>query len=181
MAVMTTTSPSTRPASVPPSLLAHPQLPILLLVACSGTALTLAFGSQYLGGLSPCEMCWWQRWAYFAAIALLLPGLIPRTPARARRLVLILGGLAFLVGGGVALFHTGVEQHWWRGFTACTAPMGGSGGLDDLRAAILAAPVTRCDEIPWSLFGLSIAGFNAIASFALALFAFIAATAQRGE
>jgi len=27
-----------------------------------------AFGSQYLGGLIPCEMCWWQREAHMAAV-----------------------------------------------------------------------------------------------------------------
>jgi disulfide bond formation protein DsbB len=162
-------------------LLGHRQLPMLGLIAASMTALTIAFGSQYVGGLAPCEMCWWQRWAYFAAIALLLPGLVPGTPARARRLVLNLGGTALLCGAAVALFHAGVEQHWWQGFTACTATTGSSGGLEDLRAAILAAPVTRCDEIAWSLFGISIAGFNAIFSGALALFGFIAARAQKGE
>jgi len=162
-------------------LLGQGQLPMLGLIAASMTALTVAFGSQYLGGLNPCEMCWWQRWAYFAAIALLLPGLVPSTPARARRLVLNLGGTALLCGAAVALFHAGVEQHWWQGFTACTATTGNSGGLEDLRAAILAAPVTRCDEIPWSWFGISVAGFNLIFSGALALFAFTAANAQKGE
>jgi disulfide bond formation protein DsbB len=162
-------------------LLGHHQLPMLGLIAASMTALTIAFGSQYLGGLAPCEMCWWQRWAYFAAIALLLPGLVPGTPARARRLVLNLGATALLCGAGVALFHAGVEQHWWQGFTACTATTGNAAGLDDLRAAILAAPVTRCDEIAWSLFGISIAGFNALFSGVLALFGFIAARAQKGE
>ncbi|WP_029011633.1 disulfide bond formation protein B [Niveispirillum irakense] len=169
------------PPSLAASLLSHRQIPMLLLLAASGTALTAAFGSQYLGGLAPCEMCWWQRWAYFAAIALLLPGLVRNNPARARRLVLVMASLALAIGGAVALFHTGVEQHWWQGFTACTSPVKATGGLDDLRAAILAAPVTRCDEIPWSLFGISIAGFNAMVSFALALFGFAAATRQEDE
>lgn len=151
-----------------------PRLPALLLVLAALTALGTAFGSQIWGGLHPCDMCWWQRYAYMAAILPLLPAALLRLPLPARRLCLVVGGLAFLIGAGISLFHAGVEQKWWQGFTACTAPVS-SGGLDDLRAAILAAPVVRCDDIPWSLFGISIAGFSALASLILASFAFIAA------
>jgi disulfide bond formation protein DsbB len=33
---------------------------------------------------------------------------------------------------------------------------------------ILAAPVVRCDEVAWEMLGLSMASWNALASFALA-------------
>lgn len=155
-------------------LWAAPRVPSILLVLGAVTALGAAFASQYWGGLTPCEMCWWQRYAYMAAIVPLLPSALLRLPAAQRRASLLLGGLVFLVGAGISLFHAGVEQKWWEGFTACTAPIS-AGGLDDLRAAILAAPVVRCDDIPWSLFGISIAGFSAIASLMLALFAVKAA------
>ncbi|MFV3130020.1 disulfide bond formation protein B [Niveispirillum sp. KHB5.9] len=163
------------------TLFAAPRLPSLLLILAALTALGTAFASQYWGGLNPCDMCWWQRYAYMTVILPLLPSALLRLTAAQRRVSLILGGLVFLVGAGISLFHAGVEQKWWEGFTACTAPIS-SGGLDDLRAAILAAPVVRCDEIPWSLFGISIAGFSAIASLILALFAFKAAfsTEQAG-
>ncbi len=162
----------------PPSPLARltgaPRLPSLLLILAALTALGTAFASQYWGGLNPCEMCWWQRYAYMTSVVPLLPSAFLRLTAAQRRVSLLLGGLVFLVGAGISLFHAGVEQKWWEGFTACTAPIS-AGGLDDLRAAILAAPVVRCDEIPWSLFGISIAGFSAIASLVLALFAVKAA------
>lgn len=153
---------------------AAPRLPSILLVLAAMTALGTAFASQYWGGLNPCEMCWWQRYAYMTAILPLLPSAVLRLTTVQRRVSLLLGGLVFLVGAGLSLFHAGVEQKWWEGFTACTAPIS-VGGLDDLRAAILAAPVVRCDDIPWSLFGISIAGFSAIASLILALFAVKAA------
>jgi len=155
-------------------LSAAPRLPAALLVLAALTALGIAFASQYWGGLNPCDMCWWQRYAYMVAIVPLLPSAFLRLTPVQRRVCLLLGGLVFLVGAGLSLFHAGVEQKWWEGFTACTTPIS-AGGLDDLRAAILAAPVVRCDEIPWSLFGISIAGFSAIASLMLALFAVKAA------
>lgn len=154
--------------------LAAPRLVSALLVLAALSALGTAFASQYWGGLNPCEMCWWQRYAYMSAIVPLLPSALWRLPAGGRRLSLLLGGLVFFVGAGISLFHAGVEQKWWQGFTACTAPVV-AGGLEDLRAAILAAPAVRCDEIPWSLFGISIAGFSAMASLVLALLAVKAA------
>lgn len=163
-----------KPLSPLANLTDAPRLPSALLVLAALTALGTAFASQYWGGLNPCEMCWWQRYAYMTAIVPLLPSAFLRLTAVQRRVSLLLGGLVFLVGAGISLFHAGVEQKWWEGFTACTAPIS-AGGLDDLRAAILAAPVVRCDEIPWSLFGISIAGFSAIASLMLALFAVKAA------
>ncbi|OYQ38015.1 hypothetical protein CHU95_00030 [Niveispirillum lacus] len=162
--------------TLPPTgrLLAAPRLPSLVLVLAALAALGTAFGSQYWGGLYPCDLCWWQRYAYMAAIVPLLPSALWQLNRAPRLISLVAGALVFVVGAGISLFHAGVEQKWWEGFTACTAPISG-GGLDDLRAAILAAPVVRCDDIPWSLFGISIAGYSAIISVMLAMFALKAA------
>lgn len=160
-------------------LLAAPRLPALLLIAASIGALGMALVAQYVGGLPPCELCIWQRWAYAAAIGLLLPALWLGDRPGARALVLGLGGVAFLAGTGISLYHVGVEQHWWAGTSACVASFTPGASLEELRAQILAAPVTRCDEVPWSMLGLSIAGWNALASLALALFAFVAADVAR--
>lgn len=115
-----------------------------------------AYLFQYVGDLPPCEMCWWQRYPHFAAagIAALSFAL---TPSKARPLVL-LAALAIAISGGIGVFHAGVEQGWWEGLTTCTA--GGAMTLDEL----MNQPLIRCDQIPWSLFGISIAGWNAILS-----------------
>ena len=64
--------------------------------------------------------------------------------------------------GGIAGFHGGVEYGWWEGLTACTATISGSG--DDLIKSIMNAPLVRCDVAPWSLFGISLAGYNFLLS-----------------
>lgn len=156
-------------------LLAAPRLAPALLIGACLAALGTALFAQYVGGLPPCELCIWQRWAYAAAIGLLLPGLFMTGRAGPRAAVLALGGLAFLAGAGISVFHAGVEQGWWQGLAGCSASFTNTGSLEDLKAQILAAPIAKCDEIPWSLFGLSIAGWNALASLALALVAFAAA------
>lgn len=118
-----------------------------------------AYAFQYIGGLAPCEMCWWQRYALMVALALAALGWVL---GRSRALF-VLAALAMLANAGIGVFHAGVEQHWWQGITACAAaPAGGSNA--DVMASILAQPLVRCDAIPWSLFGLSMAGWNALIS-----------------
>lgn len=118
-----------------------------------------ALAFQYIGGLVPCEMCMWQRWALVTALGLALLGWIMGHA----RPVLMLAALAVLAGAGIAVFHVGVEQHWWQGLTACSAaPMVGS--TAEVMSEIMAAPLVRCDAIAWSLFGISMAGWNALIS-----------------
>jgi disulfide bond formation protein DsbB len=123
-----------------------------------------ALGSQFIGGLFPCEMCHWQRWPHYTAIVLAALAFVVPVPALKRALV-ALAALAILVSGGIGVFHAGVEYHWWQGITACSTTMQGSGGsVEDMLKRIMDAPVVRCDVAQWSLFGISLAGFNAIIS-----------------
>jgi disulfide bond formation protein DsbB len=115
-----------------------------------------ALGTQYIGGLYPCEMCHWQRWPHYAAIALAV--LAFAIPVLRRPLVAI-AALAILISGAIGFFHAGVEYHWWQGITACSQTATGSTMAD-----ILKAPIVRCDQAQWTLGGISLAGFNAMFS-----------------
>jgi disulfide bond formation protein DsbB len=115
-----------------------------------------ALGTQYIGGLYPCEMCHWQRWPHYVAIALAV--LAFAIPALRRPLVAI-AALAILISGAIGFFHAGVEYHWWQGITACSQTATGSTMAD-----ILKAPIVRCDQAQWTLGGISLAGFNALFS-----------------
>lgn len=124
-----------------------------------------AYISQYVFGLFPCEMCWWQRYPHFAAIVL---GVLAFA-LRGARWPVFLAALAVLASGMIGAFHAGVEYGWWEGFTRCASMV--EKGSDPL-AALLAAPMTRCDEVQWSLLGISLAGFNFLISTAGALAVF---------
>lgn len=132
----------------------------------SGALLGGALAFQYIGGLHPCEMCHWQRWPHYAALAIAAGGglaLVKQQPGLAKAAA-VLAGLALLVTAAIGLFHVGVEQNWWEGPTACSV-IGGGQTAEDIFATVMAAPVIRCDETPWSLFGISMAGYNALISF----------------
>lgn len=142
-----------------------------LIALFSALTLVIVFISQYGFGLAPCELCLWQRWPYAAAILLGLATLfLPRWRAQ----LLLLATLSFMIGGGIGIFHAGVEWKWWQGLTSCSGIGPTPMTLEELRAQILAAPVVRCDEAAVRVLGLSMAGWNVIWSAALAMLTLLA-------
>ena len=144
----------------------------MVLAAASAALVAGAYGFQYIGGLAPCILCWWQRYAHGAVIALAVIAILARGGVATA--LLALAAIAMLTGAGIAGFHVGVEQHWWQGTAECGSTLGTSMSLEELRRALLAQPVVRCDEVAWSMFGISMAGYNMLISLALALFALTA-------
>jgi len=130
-----------------------------------------ALGSQFIGHLVPCEMCMWQRWPHYAAIAAAALAFAVRDRRMTFALVAV-AGLLIALSGAIGAFHAGVEYHWWPGITPCTAPIkAGLSGLEMIEM-VRKGPMVRCDLAQWSLFGISLAGYNAILSSigALAIF-----------
>lgn len=119
-----------------------------------------ALGSQYVGGLQPCEMCHWQRWPHYAAVALALAAFVL---PRATRPLIILAGIAILTSGAIGAYHAGVELGVFEGITSCAA-QGATGTIDEALASILATPLIRCDQVQFAFLGISMAGWNALIS-----------------
>ena len=147
---------------------------LLLPLALLGGAL----GSQYLGGLYPCEMCYWQRWPHAAAIMLAaLAFTVPAASARSRLLVL-LAALAIAVSGAIGVYHAGVELGVFEGFTTCTSTARAA-TTKDLLDQLMKVPLVRCDQVQWAFLGISMAGWNAILSLGGAtLIAWLALTGR---
>lgn len=137
------------------------------LAALAGLGSAFLLGGAFLFqaiGYAPCQMCLWQRYPH--AIAAVLGGLAFFLP---RKALTVMGASAALATAGLGLFHVGVEQGWWDGPTTCSGGDIGTLSTDDLMNQIMNAPLVRCDEIAWSLAGISMAGWNALGSLALAL------------
>lgn len=135
----------------------------LVALAVPAGLILAVYGAQYGFGLAPCEMCWWQRYPHFAAIALAASALAMRRTRMGEALVR-LAALAIVISGLIGAFHAGVEYGWWQGLTACSST---SLGNDPL-ASIMNAPLIRCDTPAWTFFGVSLAGFNFVISVASA-------------
>ncbi|TVS03396.1 MAG: disulfide bond formation protein B [Rhodobacteraceae bacterium] len=137
------------------------QIRILALAGSAGLLLA-ALAFEYIGGMAPCPLCIWQRWPH--VVALLGAGalVLPTLPFA------LIGAGGAATSGGIGVYHTGVERGWWEGPASCAA--GNVSGLtpEELLTQILEAPVVRCDEAPWEMLGLSMASWNAVASFGIA-------------
>ena len=140
------------------------QLARALALAVPALLLGGAYVSQYGFGLYPCEMCWWQRYPHFAALAFAMLAFI----APPARLWTGLAAFAILVSGAIGGYHAGIEYGWWQGVTNCTRIVPSDPGANPLEA-IMNTPMISCTEAQWRLLGISLAGFNFLISVAAGL------------
>jgi len=149
----------------------------LIMALIAASALGMALASQYWGGLEPCILCIYQRWPYGVVIALGLIGFLSSFKCNKGSIAMMGGiGAAYLVNTGLAIYHTGVEQKWWKShFEGCAVPKM-EGSMEEVLATIQSrTKAVRCDEIAWSdpILGLSMANYNIAFCFVLALLAFV--------
>ena len=133
------------------------------LLIAGGISTSLLGGAllfQYVGGLAPCNLCTWQRWPHLAVIVFAVIGLRGVMPRCMLWLVLIAG----VTSVGLGVYHVGIEHGFWAGPVGCTANLSFDGDIKTVTQQLLITPLVRCDEVPWSLFGLSMAGWNALIS-----------------
>jgi disulfide bond formation protein DsbB len=131
----------------------------LALVAALLLATVLAL--QYLAGLAPCPLCIWQRYPHLAVVALGLIGWRWRP-----RAILGLIALVLLAGAGIAAYHVGVERGWVALPAGCAAGQGAT-SVEELRQMLAEAP-PACDQVSFTLLGLSLAGWNLAGSLVMA-------------
>jgi len=164
------TAPATEPGARRRMLTAA-----FLAVAMAATVGT-ALGFQHIGGYIPCKLCYEQRIPYYVGAPLMLLAAIAgaaRMPAWIVRGLLAIGGLLMVYGLCLGVYHSGVEWAWWPGPNDCTnvagpVDTGGKGILDALDQFV----PPSCDKAALRILGLSMAGWNAIASLILAAVAF---------
>ncbi len=137
------------------------------LFAAAAVPLGTAYTAELGFGYEPCVLCLYQRVPYGLIMVLGFCALIMPSADR-KRLVALIAAVVFAIGGGIALYHVGVEQHWWTS----AAPCGSSGEVitstQDLMAALQKKPVKSCGDIDWTLFGVSMATYNVAASLGFA-------------
>jgi disulfide bond formation protein DsbB len=166
----------------PDMIRARPIAAAAVVIAVVGAAAILgAWFFQYGMGLKPCPLCLEQRYAYYFAIPLAVMVLLG-DQAGAKRKVLILAlvviALGMLWNAGLGVYHAGVEWKLWQGPQECSGALddlGSAGGLMDKLKSI---SVVRCDDAAWRFLGLSLAGYNALISLALAATAAWGATME---
>ena len=140
---------------------------LLVIAAVAFATIAGAWIFEY-AGYAPCALCLKQRWVYYAAIPLAL--LLLAAPPSAMRMGLMVLAILWLASMVFGIYHSGVEWKWWQGPSTCAQGGGLTGELPDLTK-----PVVLCTEAAIRIFGLSLAGWNAVISLALAILALRAA------
>jgi disulfide bond formation protein DsbB len=124
---------------------------------------------QYVVGVLPCEMCYWQRWPLEAAIVICFGGAgLFAAGLVGRQAIEIIAWIALILiatTGVIGAYQAGVEWKFLPGPASCTGTRFVFHGAADLANA---TPVVRCDVVSWQLFGISLAGYNAIFSLGAA-------------
>jgi disulfide bond formation protein DsbB len=145
----------------------------LLIAAISFSALAGAYFFQYVVGLPPCPLCLYQRIPHAMNVVLGLTAFIFSGRPKASASIILLASLVYMSSASIAFYHAGVEQHWWASFLeACTAQIDSASG--NLLQQIEQTRAVRCDTIPWQMFGISMAGYNAVLSILTAVYALAA-------
>jgi disulfide bond formation protein DsbB len=160
----------------------EPAVVATLVVFAGSTATILgAWYFQYVLGFAPCPLCLEQRLPYYIVIPLSLLLMIAAI-VRAPRALIIVGFLAIIAAmlssAALGAYHAGVEWRWWPGPSDCSGPISDFTAkplLDQLRTM----RVVRCDEAAWRFLGLSLAGYNALISLALAAIAALGLAAHK--
>jgi disulfide bond formation protein DsbB len=148
-------------------------------VASAAVAITAVGAATLLGalifqdgfGLKPCPLCLEQRYAYYFAIPLAVMVLLGDQVGASRKVLLaalVAIALGMLWNAGLGVYHAGVEWKWWAGPQECSGALEDLGSAGGLLNKLQSISVVRCDEAAWRFLGLSLAGYNALISLALA-------------
>ncbi len=146
--------------------------PMQLAFLMSAALLGGAYAFEYIGGLTPCDLCWSQRYALMAVFGLSGASLLLEKAGQALSIVMAWAtGLALGVSVFAAGYHTGVEQKWWKGPDTCTSDgLTGALDMDSMFDNLMNVALVRCDEIAWEMFGISMSGYNFLISLGVSLF-----------
>ncbi|NRA29320.1 MAG: disulfide bond formation protein B [Parvularculaceae bacterium] len=151
--------------------------PQSVFVLCIGSSFALLAGAhlfERVGGLPPCLLCLEQREVHWAALLFgavtFIVARIANGPARVMAAALGAITLVYVYSASLAGYHAGVEWGFWAGPETCAG-----GGGDDLASSgdLLASLSEKslgpgCSEALWRMFGISMAGYNALISIGLA-------------
>ena len=138
---------------------------LITIASFSSMAVILAaYYFEYIEGLLPCKLCYWQRYPHFINTLI-----FPLFYFFSMRSLIFIGMGSMLISTNLALYHVGVEKKYWPGPNSCSSASIEGLTTDQLLDQIMSAPIVRCDEIAWELIGISMAGWNVLISFCLFL------------
>ena len=142
----------------------------ILIVAL--TSLSVSLIAEHHFDKEPCILCLYQRVPFLITGLFAITALCLKSSSKLIPMTFMLCALIYLVGTGIAIYHVGVEQHWWS--SECSANLNQNATLEQLRASLMQKAEKSCDDVDWDLFGISMATYNVFLSSVLSLTSIIA-------
>ncbi len=140
-----------------------------LLTILSLCVLGAAYVLKHFYDVQPCQMCLYEQKVFMGTAGVALASLLFLSP-RWQYYAILLLGFIFFGGACLAAYHVAIQHHWVSLPAFCsTHDFSAFTSLEALKEEMLSTPFVRCDQVTWSLFGLSLAAYNAILSLVLAL------------
>ncbi|MCL2469000.1 MAG: disulfide bond formation protein B [Alphaproteobacteria bacterium] len=157
----------------------------LVIFTASALSMASAYILQFFFSVQPCALCLYQRVPFAVAVILTALAIVAHVVTsysgvdrrhKIGRFFLALCAAAFLINTGIAIYHTGVEFHWWAQTDLCGVNpnlfASQDASVESIRNAIMNTPVVPCDVREPLFFGMTIANGNIFLSLALSIFAF---------
>ena len=139
-----------------------------LLITVSFCILISTLLIEYIFNFPPCKLCIYQRVPYLLIIILGI-GLVFFKKMREFLFIFIILQIANFF---IAFFHSLVERGVVEYEMNCTSTGSDIQTIDELRNFLEKVPIAKCNEILFSIMGLSLANFNLIVSVLLILWAY---------
>ena len=149
------------------------KITLRLILFFSICTLLIVFIAELIYGLEPCILCKYQRIPYFSVILFVSLALHIKMVNHVGTLKII--GFIFIASTVLAFYHNGIEQHWWNAATSCGDTNQFPANFTNFQSQLMIKMPKRCDEIDWTLFGLSMTVYNILLSLTLGILAFIVA------
>ena len=131
-------------------------------------AISSAIIAEYVFNLLPCKMCLYQRYPYYFIISIFILFYFFRKISSVW--FYILTELAIIFGLFYSIWHVGIEQKLLPGPYSCSESLNEVGTIEKLKEQIVNQAIINCNDISWSMLGLSAATINTILLILFLLF-----------
>ena len=139
------------------------------LLILSLIALSFAYFVEFILGHEPCNLCKIERLPYIGSIILSSFLLFMN---RWEKIILSLILLLFIFGSLISIYHVGIEQGIFSESLLCELGINNNiQNPEELLETLKKTPIS-CKDVTFSIFGLSLATFNAFLSLVISYILF---------
>ena len=144
----------------------------LLFLFISILVLLIVYYLEFFQGITPCQLCIYQRLPYFIIILLAASFLLIKNQ-NLKKITFIFYIFIFASSLTMSVHHFGVENSFWNALTNCESYSKTLSNSNDLKEYLLNKDYVSCSDVSFKFLGISLAGYNVIISFILLVISII--------